>query len=115
MYEDVRGINHVLINNKAMYPQTVYRMLGNLQAAGYGLREVIDHLARMLKASLDEYDVREDDGTDPGQNNAAAVAELRLAASAAAVMAERLSEAQNLIATQSGRTRGDGENQDEDE
>ena len=106
-YEDVRAMNHTLINTKAMYPQDVYDILANLQAAGYGLQEVLKHLARTLEASLDECDVREDDGSNPGVNIVAAVAALWAAAEHARALGSALSDAQGLISRQSGQQRKD--------
>lgn len=109
-YEELRAMNHRLINTASLWPQTVYGILGELQAAGDAEVEVIDHLARTLQASLQVDDVREDDGSDPASNNDQAAAALRAAAQSARTMAAALSEAQNLLAGQSGRARpGAGE------
>lgn len=101
IYESVRAICH---DSRTHPAPTVYRVLGNLKAAtGPMLAQALNQLADGLERSLTEYDVYEDDGTDPALNVSAAAGHMRLAAHLAAELGEHLSEAQNVIARQGYR------------
>jgi hypothetical protein len=101
IYASVRAICH----DSGTHPApTVYRVLGNLKgAAGPMLAQALNQLADGLVRSLDEYEVYQDDGSDPILNVAAAAGHMRLAAQLAAQLGEQLSEAQNAIAGQGYR------------
>jgi hypothetical protein len=104
IYESVRAICH---HSRTHPAPTVYRVLGNLKgAAGPMLAQALNQLADGLERSLTEYDVYEDDGSDPVLNVAGAAEHLRLAAHLAAELGEHLSEAQQAIAQQGYRTSG---------
>ncbi|MDP9886021.1 hypothetical protein AB0284_22515 [Pseudarthrobacter phenanthrenivorans] len=101
IYESVRTICH---HSETQPAPTVYRVLGNLKgAAGPMLAQALNQLADGLVRSLDEYEVYQDDGSDPVLNIAAAAGHMRLAAQLAADLGEQLSEAQNAIAQQGYR------------
>jgi hypothetical protein len=101
IHESVRAICH---DSRTHPAPTVYRVLGNLKgAAGPMLAQALNQLADGLERSLAEYDVYEDDGSDPAPNAAAAADHMRLAAHLAAELGEHLAEAQNAIARQGYR------------
>jgi hypothetical protein len=101
IYESVRTICH---HRETQPAPVVYRVLGNLKgAAGDMLAQALNQLADGLERSLTQYDVYEDDGSDPALNVAAAAGHMRLAAHLAAELGEHLSEAQNAIAQQGYR------------
>lgn len=96
VYEDVKAINHALISRTSIPAPVAYAVLGNLKLAGHGLSEVAGHLSRGLRASLDEYDVY-DNNRDPAQSVAMARASLDRAAELAAEIGDLLSAAQSSI------------------
>jgi hypothetical protein len=101
VYESVRAICH---DGRTHPAPTVYRVLGNLKgAAGPMLAQALNQLADGLERSLNEYDVYEDNGSDPAQSVATAAQHMRLAAHLAAELGDHLSEAQNAIAGQGHR------------
>lgn len=101
IYDSVRAICH---DSRTHPAPTVYRVLGNLKGAtGPMLAQALNQLAAGLERSLTEYDVYEDDGSDPAQSVAAAAQHMRLAAHLATELGDHLSEAQNAISRQGYR------------
>jgi hypothetical protein len=104
IYESVRAICH---DSRTHPAPTVYRVLGNLKgAAGPMLAQALNQLANGLERSLTEYDVYEDDGSDPAVNVTAAAGHMRLAAHLAAELGEHLTAAQDAISRQGYRVLG---------
>lgn len=105
-YEAIRSINHETIFVTGGIPAPViYRVLGELKTAGgYGLNQALDQLARGLERSLDNYDVVEDDGRDPGESVLEATEALGRAADLASQIGRLLDQAQSAIARQGYRT-----------
>ncbi|WP_159599181.1 hypothetical protein [Agromyces humi] len=77
----------------------VYDILGNLKGVGH-LQQALVQLAQGLGRSLDEFDVYESDGADPGERAAEATDHLLAAAELAKRLAAELELAQNAIARQ---------------
>lgn len=104
VYEAVRAICH---HSETQPAPTVYRVLGNLKsAAGPMLAQALNQLAAGLERSLTEYDVYEDDGSDPADSVATAAHHMRAAAALADQIGNHLSDAQNAIAGQGHRELG---------
>ena len=102
-YEALRALNHDTLNARLPAP-VVYDVLGNLKGIGHLLPQALNQLASGLGRSLDEYDVREDDGGDPVQNIAAATDHLTRAAHLADQLGEELEKAQTVLSGQGYRT-----------
>jgi hypothetical protein len=101
-YEAVRSINHLTYTT---YPApVVYRTLGNLKNVGHLLPQALQQLGAGLTRSLSEYDVYEDDGSDPAESVALARAYLEEAAALAGQVGELLEKAQGAINRQGYRT-----------
>ncbi|WP_104135131.1 hypothetical protein [Cryobacterium sp. Y62] len=81
----------------------VYDVLGNLKWVGHRLPEALQHLASGLGRSLDQYDVKEDDGRDPVQSIATATDHLTRAAQLADQLGDELDKAQGAIRGQGYR------------
>lgn len=101
IYESVRAICH----DSGTHPApTVYRVLGNLKGAtGPMLAQALDQLADGLERSLAEYDVYEDDGSDPAASVSEAAQHMRAAAVLAEQIGAHLTHAQNAINRQGYR------------
>jgi hypothetical protein len=102
VYEGLRAINHDTVNASLPAP-VVYDILGNLKGIGWLLPQALTQLAAGLGRSLNEYDVREDDGGDPIQNIATATDHLTRAALLAEQLGEELATAQNILSGQGYR------------
>lgn len=101
IYESVRAICHESQTHPA---PTVYRVLGNLKSAtGPMLAQALRQLASGLERSLNEYDVYEDDGSNPIGSTDMAAAHMLEAAALADLLGECLAKAQNAIARQGYR------------
>lgn len=99
-YEAIRAINHL---TRSAYPApVVYEVLGELK--GLGLPQACRQLADGLQRSLSEYDVYEDDGSDPTRSVDVAQGYLNDAAALASQVGELLAKAQNAINRQGYRT-----------
>lgn len=96
-YEAVRGLNHATISRTSIPGPEVYRALGSLKLVGHGLDQTLSQLASGLGRSLDEYDVYEDDGTDPLVRVAQAVDLLTEARAHARALGELLERAQGTL------------------
>lgn len=94
-YEAIRAINH--LTRGAVLAPTVYDVLGNLKGVGHMLPQALTQLASGLALSLNEYDVYEDDGSDPVQAIATATDHLTRAAQLAAQLGVELEHAQSAI------------------
>lgn len=105
-YEAIRSINHRTIwLSDGLPAPVVYWVLAELKSAlGYGAQQALGQLARGLAASLDHYDVCEDDGRDPRVSVEAAVSALEAAAQLIAQVGPLLDAAQSAIAGQGYRT-----------
>lgn len=105
-YEAIRSINHRTIwLSDGLPAPVVYWVLAELKSAlGYGAQQALGQLARGLAASLDHYDVCEDDGRDPRVSVEAAVSALEGAAELVAQVGPLLEAAQSAIAGQGYRT-----------
>ncbi|MDJ0318893.1 hypothetical protein [Arthrobacter antibioticus] len=102
-YEAIRAICHMSQTHPA---PTVYGVLGNLKGAiGPMLAQTLRQLAKGLERSLNEYDVYEDDGSDPAGSIALAGKHLYEAAILADLLGESLTKAQNAISRQGYRER----------
>ncbi len=104
-YEAIRRINH--ITGGPLPAPRVYRVLGNLKMVGHSLPQALRQLGAGLLASLDHYDVYEDDGRDPAASVATAQDHLQRAAELAAQVGRHLEHAQSAISGQGYRTTGD--------
>lgn len=106
--EAIRSINHqTIFTGDGIPAPVIYRVLGNLQsAAGHGLSQALRQLAAGLERSLATHDVYEDDGRDPRQSVANAVAALTEAAGLAGQIGPMLESAQAEIARQGYHTTG---------
>jgi hypothetical protein len=104
-YEAVRRINH--LTGGPMPAPLVYQVLGNLKMVGHSLPQALRQLGEGLLASLDTYDVYEDDDRDPVISVATAWDHLTQAAELAAQLGRHLEQAQSAISRQGYRTAGD--------
>lgn len=102
-YEAIRAINH-MTGGGAIPAPVVYDVLGNLKGVGHMLPQTLRQLAEGLGRSLDDYDVYEDDGSDPVHSVATATDHLTRAAQLAAQIGEELEKAQSAISRQAYRT-----------
>ena len=101
IYDSVRAICHM---NSTHPAPTVYQVLGNLKGAtGSMLGQALRQLATSMERSLNEYDVYEDDGSDPQASVNLATAHMLEAAALADLVGESLAKAQNAIAKQGYR------------
>jgi hypothetical protein len=101
IYDSVRAICH---DSRTHPAPTVYRVLGNLKgAAGDMLAHALTQLAAGLERSLTEYDVYEDDGSDPAESVAEAARHMRAAAVLAEQIGAHLTHAQDAIVRQGYR------------
>ena len=105
-YEAIRSLNHrTICLSDGLPAPVVYWVLAELKSAlGYGAQQALGQLARGLAASLDHYDVCEDDGRDPRVSVDAAVSALEAAAQLVAEVGPLLDVAQSAMAGQGYRT-----------
>ena len=95
-YEAIRAINHQT-RGVAIPATEVYTILGNAHALGYALQQALRQIGAGLVQSLDEYNVREDDGSDPAIHAMAAQDLMNQAADHAAQIGLLLQDAQGKI------------------
>lgn len=101
IYESVRAICGMSQTHPA---PTVYQVLVNLKhATGPTLAQALRQLAHGLERSLSEYDVYEEDGSNPIGSTDMAAAHLLEAAALADLLGECLAKAQIAIAGQGFR------------
>ena len=79
----------------------VYAILGNGHALGYALQQALQQIGAGLVRWLDEYDVGEDDGSDPAVNAMRAQDLMNQAAEHAGQIGRLLQETHNTIDGQS--------------
>ncbi|TDE88171.1 hypothetical protein EXU48_23920 [Occultella glacieicola] len=102
-YEAIRGLNHATITTAYPAP-TVYNVLGNLShAGGHGLQQALTQIAGGLRRSLEEYDVHQDDGSDPAIAVEEAAQHLQQASELAREVGRLIDQAQAAISRQSYR------------
>lgn len=107
-YEAIRSLNHQTIVGAIPAPH-VYSILGNLKfAGGHSLAALLDNMARGLRASVEAFDVYEDDGSDPSVRAYQAAHRLELAAAKAREIGDMLERAKLEISGQGYRVAGDG-------
>lgn len=82
----------------------LYDVLSHLKLLGPALTQALRQLADALTDSLTEYDVYEDDGSDPRANVARCRTYLGDAESSASHLGAAIGDAQELMARQSYRT-----------
>lgn len=101
-YEAIRRINHnTIFGGDGIPAPVVYRALSFLQSAGgYGLAQALDQLGRGLQRSLATHDVYEDDGRNPTESVAHAVAAMNEAITLLERVGPLLDVAQAAIARQ---------------
>lgn len=101
IYENLRALAHLTANvNPA---PVVYSVLGNIKAIGHMLPQSLAQMSAGLGRSLNDFDVYEDDGSDPVASVAEAVDHLTRAAALAAELGAELSKAQTAINKQGYR------------
>lgn len=99
--ESIRAINHT---TPAVLPAPfVYDVLGELKGVGNMLPQALTQIAAGLGRSLDEFDMYEDDGSDPAQSVAIARGHLKRAAELASQFGDELEAAQSAISRQGYR------------
>lgn len=91
---------HVLaLLTRATHPAPdVYWILGNLKNLGSFLPQISRQLSQSLVKSLEEYDVIEDEGTEPAASVALAGEHLARDAELVERLGEEVAKAQNAIA-----------------
>jgi hypothetical protein len=92
--ELVRRLNHATFHRTTLrYPPQMYRTLGALRSALYGLEQTFDQLAARLDAFATDPQVGHDNGHDPAPTCADAARQLRHAAAAVTEVTAHLNPA----------------------
>ncbi|WP_198414113.1 hypothetical protein [Cryobacterium adonitolivorans] len=103
--ESIRDLTHATMLPAQLPAPLVYEVLGNLKGVGSRLPQALQQLAKGLGRSIDQYDVYEDDASDPVQSIATATDHLTRAAQLADQLGDELAKAQAAISRQGYRTR----------
>ena len=102
-YKSLRRLNHLTVATPTVPAPVLYDALGSLKQLGPALRQALDQLATGLARSVGEYDVYEDDDSDPALSVTKARASLTAAADLAIVLGVLLEDAQTAINRQGHR------------
>lgn len=98
------ALHAIALRSRATHPAPVVSgVLGNLQTIGHFLPETCAQLAQGLVRSLSDYDVTEDDGTNPAESIMRAREHLSRAAELAEELGTELAKAQEALAGQGYR------------
>ncbi|HET9873910.1 MAG TPA: hypothetical protein VFP89_15100 [Propionibacteriaceae bacterium] len=103
VYEHVRAINHSTITRPPLPASDVYPALTALAETGHALGQAIGQLAECLDRSATEYELRNDDNTDPLATLAQARRQLVTAEANARRLGSDLAAACTLLARQGHR------------
>lgn len=95
--EAIRTINHKTVGGVAIPAPSVYNILGNGRALGYALQQALQQIGAGLVPSLDEYNLREGDGSDPAINTMTVQNLMNQAVEHAGQIGRLLQEAQDAI------------------